>query len=249
MNATLPSLLLACTLPLFAADESADTAPHGRYVEARTASVFAGPCHYNSELTTAGREALVAWSFEGGELDGVALAGARAVAAVVGDRNLSLEGARRESVLYLDAAATEAQRAALRELLEERYAPVLGRVLAVRVAPVELGFEGDAFDLEIADCLALTGTAMPDRACCSMPSNVWYRPLVEADAATRTEDVLVGYTERCTYDDQRPLAATEPPVTWTLRDTAPRWTRCAENSAFLASFRLLERATSPLAAR
>ena len=37
-----------------------DIEPAGTYVEARTASVFAGACHYNSELVTAGREALLA---------------------------------------------------------------------------------------------------------------------------------------------------------------------------------------------
>ncbi|HEX8117567.1 MAG TPA: hypothetical protein VF521_09860, partial [Pyrinomonadaceae bacterium] len=52
----------------------------GVYVEARTASVFAGACHYNGELTTAGREAVMAWSVKEGSWGGVSLAGVSALA-------------------------------------------------------------------------------------------------------------------------------------------------------------------------
>jgi len=48
----------------------------------RTASVMAGPCHYNGELRHPGRDALLAWNFSGGHFQGVDLAGVRAVAAV-----------------------------------------------------------------------------------------------------------------------------------------------------------------------
>ena len=49
----------------------------GEYVEVRTASVFAGACHYNGELTTAGRDALMAWNVKSGAWRGVDLAGVR----------------------------------------------------------------------------------------------------------------------------------------------------------------------------
>jgi hypothetical protein len=68
-----------------------------------------------------------------------------------------------------------------------------------------------------------------------MPSNVWYRPMVETDAATRTSELLVGFTDLCAYDDRRALTQDAAPA-WTLRDAAPRWRRCGENSAFLARF-------------
>lgn len=47
----------------------------GDYVETRTASVFAGACHYNGELTTTGRDALMAWNVVSGSWRGVDLAG------------------------------------------------------------------------------------------------------------------------------------------------------------------------------
>jgi hypothetical protein len=33
----------------------------GRYVEVRTAAVFAGACHYNGEVVTRGRDAILAF--------------------------------------------------------------------------------------------------------------------------------------------------------------------------------------------
>ena len=63
----------------------------GDYVEARTASVFAGACHYNGELTTTGRDAVMAWNITTGSWDGVRLAGVRALAVV---------GVRRAPVVF-----------------------------------------------------------------------------------------------------------------------------------------------------
>src|SRR5438132_13368473 len=61
----------------------------GDYVEVRTASVFAGACHYNGEITTTGRDALMAWNVTSGKWSGVDLAGVRAVAIVTSEVNLS----------------------------------------------------------------------------------------------------------------------------------------------------------------
>src|SRR5579871_3348251 len=70
----------------------------GDYVEARTASVFAGPCHYNGELTTTGRAAEMAWHVRDGAWKGVSVAGLSAVAAVVSEANLQEETAERRSI-------------------------------------------------------------------------------------------------------------------------------------------------------
>jgi len=47
------------------------------YVEVRTASVFAGACHYNGEVTTTGRDALMAWNVKSGQWRGVDWQGQR----------------------------------------------------------------------------------------------------------------------------------------------------------------------------
>jgi len=47
-----------------------NTSVKGDYVEVRTASVFAGACHYNGEVTTTGRDALMAWNVTSGNFCG-----------------------------------------------------------------------------------------------------------------------------------------------------------------------------------
>src|SRR5262245_14587524 len=72
---------------------TAPAAFSGVYVEARTASVFCGACHYNGELVTTGRDAIMAWSFSAGQYNGVDLAGVRVAASVTSPENLSDERA------------------------------------------------------------------------------------------------------------------------------------------------------------
>src|SRR2546421_9883587 len=69
----------------------------GDYVEARTASVFAGACHYNGELVTTGRDAILAWSFTSGLCNGADLTGLRAMAAVTCDQSLGYDHAARKT--------------------------------------------------------------------------------------------------------------------------------------------------------
>src|ERR671913_1841667 len=107
----------------------------GEYVEARTASVFAGACHYNGELTTAGREAVLAWSVREGSWGGVSLAGVRAVAVVGSQANLADSAAARRSEVIVDSNASAAQAAAFARAVESAYGAVLGRVVEVRRAP------------------------------------------------------------------------------------------------------------------
>src|SRR6185295_2466072 len=73
----------------------------GRYVEARTASVFAGACHYGGERTTAGREALLAWSIDAGSFGGVDLSGTCVAALVSDETNLDDAPSARRSVVYV----------------------------------------------------------------------------------------------------------------------------------------------------
>src|SRR5947207_9300346 len=81
----------------------------GEYVEARTASVFAGACHYNGELTTTGRDALMAWNVTSGRWKGIDLAGVRAMAIVTSEANLAEINAAHRSEVLVDSSATEAQ--------------------------------------------------------------------------------------------------------------------------------------------
>ena len=106
-----------------------DVTPHGRYVEARTASVYAGACHYGGEVVTDGREALLAWSFAAGSFRGVDLAGLTLAALVVDDANLALAGTSRRSVVYTPASADGLQRDALLGWARAQHGDLLGDVV------------------------------------------------------------------------------------------------------------------------
>lgn len=208
------ALLLACGAALKSSRAEANGV-RGVYVEARTASVFAGACHYNGELTTAGREAVLAWRVESGSWDGVQLAGVRAVAVVGAEANLTDTLAARRSELIVDSNASAAQAAALVRAIESAYRAVLGRVFEVRRAPVGFNVEGKSYKVSAHGAAALDVEAMPDDLCCRMPQMVWYAPLVSVEGRK------VGYTRAAAYAGG---AAGEA------------WERAGENSAFYGRF-------------
>ena len=201
----------------------ADQPIGGRYVEARTASVFAGACHHNSELVTAGREQVLAWIIEAGAKDGVQLAGVGVVAAVGCTENLEVATAPRKSVIYVDRRASERQRELAVEWVRSQHAAALGEVLAVEADDVQVDSDGDRYRVVVGDKVALEGNAMPDRACCSQPFNVWYAP------AEKLEGRLVGCSKQ--------FSCSEPRL-------GVRWTREGANDAFLGRFGSLAKAES-----
>jgi hypothetical protein len=179
-----------------------DVAPTGGYVEARTASVFAGACHYNSELVTVGREALLAWHFDSGRVAGTSLAGVEIAAALASSENLA-QGASRKSVLYVDSDASEAQREAAVEFVRASCAASLGEVVGVESVPVNVAIDGERYSVEVEGFARLDGAAMADRECCKMPLNVWYEPLASIDGK------LVGNSERFEWREKRLAASFE----------------------------------------
>jgi len=223
----LPSLVTTLALVLSAADGSAQQAvakvvATGQYVEARTASVYAGACHFNGEFTLRGREAFLAWSFEEGESQDVDLTGVTVVAIVAGDANLSLGGTKRRSVLYVDKNAPLAARDAAVELLLKRHGDQLGKVLDVETVAVSISFDKDGYSLEIPKIARLSGVKMPDRECCKMPFNVWYDPFVPLDKP------VVGRSERFQYAGG---------------ELGSPWSTSTENNAFVSGFTMHETPT------
>lgn len=166
-------------------------------VEVRNASVFAGACHYNGELTTQGGEALLAIAVKSGASDGVDLSGVCAAALVSSEKNLKFTGAPRRSIVYVDAGASEAQRTAIVALLRERSHGELGEILAIEATGVRVASQGESFDVEVADRMQLRGMPLPDRDCCKMPNQVWYEPLVPL------KDRVVGFTQSWSVKEPR----------------------------------------------
>jgi hypothetical protein len=181
------------------------------YVEARTASVFAGACHYNGEVVTTGREAVLAWRVTRGTWNGVDLSGARAVAVVVADDTLANASSKRRSELVVDAAS-DVQAGALVEAIRS-VGPTLGSVERVRRGAVRFDRAGGHIGVEVEGVAALSIEALPNGECCKQPNLVWYSPLVPVNGRR------VGFTERA----------------WYAGGVGPAWERESENSAFYGS--------------
>lgn len=217
MNKQIVALVLASGISFFAPGAQA-SAPTGDYVEARTASVFAGACHWGGEYVSDGREAVMAWHFTDGDWQGVSLAGLSALAVVRADTNLARPEAQRLTQLYVDVKATPAQQTALVAALTTRHAQAFGQLKSV--TPQSITFARSplgGYRVTAPQVATLSVDALPDRACCKQPSNVWYAPLVPI------QDRRVGYTERVKCD---------------ARAGGDAWSRSSENSAFYGAFTL-----------
>lgn len=213
------SLLCASGTAALAAPTGTSAANHlaGDYVEARTASVFAGACHYNGELTITGREAEMVWHIREGAWNGTLLNGLSAVASVVSEANLIDEQAERRSILYIDSSATPAQALALADALKTKYAQSLGKVVDVKRVSIAFTRKNEAFAVEAKGVTTLNVEAMPNRECCTLPHLVWYKPLVEL------KDRRVGFTRISGIADKTLGSA---------------WEKKDQNTAFYGSFTL-----------
>ena len=214
-------LILALTMfvaagALVFSSQAENISLRGDYVEVRTASVFAGACHYNGEVVTTGRDAMMAWSVTNGQWQGVDLNGVRAIAVVSADVNLAENNAARTSEIIVDSSASRAQAVAMVNALKEKYAAALGTVAAVRSAPIRFERNGRTYNVVTTEA-SINVEAMPNDLCCKMPNLVWYTPLVGL------ENRKVGYTSKALYNGK---VVGEP------------WSRSGENSAFYGTFSL-----------
>lgn len=212
--------LICCTLGLLISatrvPAPAGPAPiAGDYVEARTASVFAGACHYNGELVTTGRDAIAAWSFSSGDWHGVDLSGVRAAAAITSDANLGQANASRKTVLVVDSAASDAQAGAVAGLLKNKCGQQLGQIISVRRSAVAFSHISSEYRVTADGFAEMSVRPMPNNECCAQPNLVWYSPL------SPLEHRKVGYTLNASYAGG---TIGEP------------WQREGENSAFYGGF-------------
>src|SRR5947199_10518865 len=93
------AVLVVCLAALAFTSQAEKPGVQGDYVEVRTASVFAGACHFNGEVVTTGRDALMAWNVTSGSWNGVNLNGVRAIAIVNSEENPENAEATRHAAL------------------------------------------------------------------------------------------------------------------------------------------------------
>ena len=209
------AMIVAASAMVFSS-QAENVSLRGDYVEVRTASVFAGACHYNGEVVTTGRDAMMAWNVTSGKWQGVDLSNVRALAIVSSDQNLGETNAARQSEIIIDSKASRTQALALVNALKEKYSASLGNVVEVRSAPIKFERNGRTYAV-LTNEAAINVEAMPNDLCCKMPNLVWYSPLVGL------ENRKVGYTSKALYSGK---VVGEP------------WSRSGENSAFYGTFSL-----------
>ena len=116
----------------------------GEYLEARTCSVYTGPCFANAEMGLAGKEALMAWKIDKGEWKGVSLDGLGAAVIVTAENTIGYDGifplkaGKMKSVIVVDSSASSAQFTAMVEFVKDVAKTYTKHVVRIERAPIHL---------------------------------------------------------------------------------------------------------------
>ncbi|MCS6852333.1 MAG: DUF1326 domain-containing protein [Gemmataceae bacterium] len=115
----------------------------GQYVEARTCDVYVGACFANADTSLTGKNAVIGWKVEEGTFEGIKLDGLGVVAVLSTSDTLGLkQSGISRAVIIVDEKANSAQRDALVRFAREQGGELLGNVVAIRSAAVELDICG-----------------------------------------------------------------------------------------------------------
>jgi hypothetical protein len=158
----------------------------GTYVEARTAEVFAGACVMNGEAATTGREALLAWKVDRGQVNGVSLDGLAVVAALASDTNLGIheiggESTPARAAIYVDSRATAAQRKALVAMVRSLSGNLIGSVVQETAAPIQFADNGHQITVSTDTVKLAVAKHLNHEASCG--NKQWFNPLTRVDRA------------------------------------------------------------------
>ena len=158
----------------------------GTYVEARTAEVFAGACIMNGEVATGGREALLAWKVDKGQINGVTLDGLAVVAALAGETNLGIQEVGGESTparaaIYVDSRANAAQRKALVSMVRSLSGGLIGSVVQESATPIQFADNGKQISVSTDTMNLAVAKQLNHDASCG--NKQWFNPLTRVDRA------------------------------------------------------------------
>ncbi|HWP31221.1 MAG TPA: DUF1326 domain-containing protein [Fimbriimonadales bacterium] len=167
----------------------------GTYIEMRTCSIFAGPCHYSGEMMTDGRSAVAIFQVESGSYQGISLSGVKAALLVNSEENLVFQKPTK-SILFLDGASSPSKKQALIQLLQKQLGNYTNNLQDVRDAEIVLTTDNNEISVRVKDSRKPVYDALITfRECtsCTMPGVLWYRPLspgVESEIATVEKQTL-----------------------------------------------------------
>jgi hypothetical protein len=130
--------VVLCAGPVSASELS------GKYIEARTCDIWTGPCFANADLHLTGKHAVIGWKVDRGSFDKVKLDGLGVVAVIAASDTLGApQNSKAKAVLIVDKRASAEQKDALIKLARKQAGDLVGEVVAVQSAKV---------DLDICEC-------------------------------------------------------------------------------------------------
>jgi hypothetical protein len=180
------ALSVALSGAMFATLAAEPSSVTGTYVEARTAEVFAGACIMNGEVATGGREALLAWKVDKGQVNGVTLDGLAVVAALAGETNLGIHEVGGESTparaaIYIDSRANPAQRKALVAMVRSLSGNLIGSVVQETATPIQFADNGKQISVSTDTVNLAVAKQLNHDASCG--NKQWFNPLTRVDRA------------------------------------------------------------------
>lgn len=162
----------------------------GDYVEVRSADVYTGPCFANSQVDLEGKQAILAWHVQKGSWQGVDLSGLSVLAVVNASATLGdpyHDPYPAKSVLIVDDQASAAQRRALENLAHAQAGKLVGHVVGVESAPIQLtvgeGENHGSVSLQAGSLVRVRtrGLCATDHICGN--EEIYYPPLVSGSHA------------------------------------------------------------------
>ena len=185
---TCPAFAALAALTL-AATQADAASIKGQYLEARTCSVYTGPCFGNAEIGLAGKEAVLAWKVDKGTWNDVALDGLGAALVLSSEGTLGfdevfdMDAGRIESVILVDENASSEQQRALVDFVKDSAKRLTDHVKQVQAVPFKL--ENDHLEgrgvFSAGDLAKIETRAIQEGDCVCSNEIIFYLPLTDVD--------------------------------------------------------------------
>jgi Protein of unknown function (DUF1326) len=217
-------VLAALAALTVAATQAGAATIQGQYLEARTCSVYTGPCFGNAEIGLAGKEAVLAWKVEKGawndvNLDGLGVALVLSSEGTLGfDEVFDMDAGKIESVILVDEQASSEQQRALVDFVKDSAKRLTAHVKQVQPVPFQLQndhLEGRGL-FSAGDVARIETRALQQGDCVCSNEIIFYLPLTDVD------NFSPAFSKTNSFQGQ---------------GLEKRWAGGGERGAFLATFR------------
>ncbi len=195
----------------------------GSYLETRTCDVYTGPCFANSQVGLTGQQAILAWSIDQGEFQGVDLTGLKVVMTVRAADTLGFGSGMVihpdpiRSVILVDETANAQQQAALAAFARQRAGKLAGEVVRIAAMPIEMNTDHVEMvgQLKAGKEIAVLTRKLAKTDCVCSNETAFYPPL------TAVENSEPAYTVDAAFKG---------------RGLGAKWSNPMTRSAFLGTF-------------